>query len=187
MVGGFNRTSGTGAAAGEDIYDTIDDYNYINASIVPQTNPWGNVTVVPGSNWTTLAGPCDMTGACVLRDETTGLLWANADTMTRTWENAITYCAGLNTQGYTSGWRLPSQKELLQAYVNGIWGQRRILKLISNYDRFYWSSSSAKTSSNPSNPAIYDGNLSTAWYIMLANGTLANTSKTTYAYVICVR
>ena len=169
----FNRTSGTGAAAGADIYDTIDDYNANAGSpFIPQTNPWGGVIVAPGSNWTTVTAPCDGSGACVLRDETTGLLWAKADTTTRNWENAISYCAGLNYGGYSSGWRLPSQKELMQAYVDGIWTNKTKLSLQINY---YWSSSTLSD------------NTSFAWIVLPNYGLTTNSAKTTTTYVLCVR
>lgn len=170
----FNRTSGTGGSAGADIYDTIDDYNNnAESPFIPTTNPWGGVTVAPGSNWTTVTPPCDGSGACVLRDETTGLLWAKGDDTKRPWEFAINYCAGLNYGGYSSGWRLPSQKELMQAYVDGIWTNKTKLAL-QKIDS-YWSSTTV--SDTPGN----------AIYVLPSYGGSGYFGKAFALYVLCVR
>ncbi|MGK5093896.1 DUF1566 domain-containing protein [Deltaproteobacteria bacterium TL4] len=55
-------------------------------------------------------------------DNVTGLLWQKQDdATTRTWADAGTYCSGLNLGGYSSGWRLPTPRELMS---------------IANYDSF---------------------------------------------------
>ncbi|MBC7532418.1 MAG: DUF1566 domain-containing protein [Oligoflexus sp.] len=173
----FNRTTGTDSNASTtvaDIYDTIDDYN--SAGAMPSQVPTG--FTAPGSNWlrdslsdSNANGTCDGSEACVYKDLTTGLLWAKDDTSTYTWENAISYCAGLNYGSYT-GWRLPTQKELTQSYINGIWAQNTPLSLSSNY---YWSSS---TRSNFT---------TNAWVVYQSLGSVNYAPNSNYFRVLCVR
>jgi len=60
-------------------------------------------------------------------------------------------------------WRLPHQKELMQAYINGSWGN------LSHAGTYYWS---ATTGSNYTH---------TAWFVYLHLGyTLYNTKTNTY-------
>ena len=175
----FNRTTGAGALAGVDIYDTIDDYN--NGTF-PTQNPggWDQAT---GVNWlrdsqsdTDSDGTCDGIENCVYKDQNSGLLWSRSDLTTKTWENAITYCDGLNGSnygGYSGGWRLPTEKELLQAYVDGIWSQKGRLNFTPGH---FWSSSSS--SSFPTTDAMQVG---------LSDGYVTNFGKTSLYYVMCVR
>ncbi|MEA1936613.1 MAG: DUF1566 domain-containing protein [Patescibacteria group bacterium] len=65
-------------------------------------------------------------------------------------------------------WRLPSQKELLQAYIDGSWGGL-------SSDVVYWS---ATTTS---------GYTQDAWYTSLGNGATSNFGKTNSLKVRCVR
>jgi hypothetical protein len=44
-------------------------------------------------------------------DNSTGLMWQQADTSDKTWADALAYCTSLNLGGYTD-WRLPNIKEL---------------------------------------------------------------------------
>lgn len=83
-----------------------------------------------------------------------------------TTEEGKTGCEALG-----SGWRLPYQKELMQAYINGSW------KNLSNADFTYWS---ATTKSN---------NTHYAWIASLYYGYAANDTKTndTGYRVRCVR
>lgn len=120
----FNRTTGTGSAAGLDIYDTIDDYN--NGGTLPTQNNtgWDQPT---GANWimdsandvgggggTSGDNLCSGTEACVFKDQITNLMWAKDNGTSYNWENAITQCENLSYGGYTD-WRLPTQKELMLA------------------------------------------------------------------------
>ena len=178
----FNRTTGTGALAGLDIFDTIDDYN--NNSTFPTQNPggWDQAT---GANWlrdsasdngdgggTVGDGICNGTEDCVQQDRITGLVWAQADATTRTWETAITYCDGLNYGTYTN-WRLPTQKELMQAYTDGVWSQKDATKL-NLAASYFWSSTTQSLGTT------------TAWATYLYNGITYNYSKTSNWSVLCV-
>ena len=171
----FNRTTGTGALAGLDIFDTIDDYN--NNSTFPTQNPggWDQAT---GANWlrdsasdngdgggTVGDGICNGTEDCVQQDRITGLVWAKADATTRTWETAITYCDGLNYGTYTN-WRLPTQKELMQAYTDGVWSQKDATKLNLAASYFWSSTTRSNTTTN-------------AWNTVLNNGITASIARPT--------
>ena len=51
-------------------------------------------------------------GNGTITDNATGLMWQQADDATpRNWEDALSYCEGLTSAGY-SDWRLPNAKEL---------------------------------------------------------------------------
>jgi hypothetical protein len=186
-TGNFNRTSGTGALSGVDVYDTIDDYN--NGGAFPTQNPagWYQAT---GANWLRNSvsdvgggvsgvagdGICNGSEACVYTDRLTDLSWLRDDGTTRNWESAIAYCEGLTSGGY-SDWRLPTQKELMQAYTNGIWSQKAAtrLDLAVSSSILYWSSSTRS----------YDTTY--AFRVSLVSGYVWSDAKTTANYAVCVR
>ena len=73
---------------------------------------------------------------------------------------AINYCATLDFAGRTD-WYLPSQKELMQAYIDGIYNQAGIDEASAAAfvtDNYYWSSSEVSVISN------------LAWYVDLYDG-----------------
>lgn len=89
--------------------------------------------------------------------------------------NAINYCANLNlAAGGTSStdWYLPSQKELMQAYLNGIYNQTNTTFATTSD---FWSS--AEASDNPAN----------AWLVYLSHGSTGNYGKVNALSVRCVR
>ncbi len=58
----------------------------------------------------------------------------------RYWEDAITNCATGSTSSNAlpaTGWRLPTQKEMLQVYIDGIAAKRVELNMVN---AFLWSS-----------------------------------------------
>lgn len=67
------------------------------------------------------------------------------------------------------GWRLPYQKELMQAYINGSWGN------LSSAGYFYWSATTKSYGTHY------------AWYTSLSNGNTDDYTKTTTIRVRCVR
>lgn len=92
--------------------------------------------------------------------------------------NAINACGTLSLEVGNGGevetdWYLPSQKELQQAYIDGMYNQTTsAFTTTSNF----WSS--AERSSNPA----------LAWYVNLSTGYTANSSKVTGTYYVrCVR
>lgn len=65
--------------------------------------------------------PCESTSTyCVLRNLTQRQDWLfDAKSAPLTWQEAAEFCQGLEHLG-TKNWRMPSQKELMQAAVNGL-------------------------------------------------------------------
>jgi hypothetical protein len=180
-LGFFDRASGTGGASGIDMYDSIVDYAGNGA--FPQAVPAGWLAVT-GDNWerdptsdTDGDGTCNGAEACAYRDLTTNVVWARTDATQRYWEESISVCEALNAAsfgGYSSGWRMPAQKDVMQAYSDGIWSQHDSSKLnIANV--WHWTATT------------YGSTPTKAWYFYLAlnsNGQLDKTSQT--AAVICV-
>ena len=179
----YNRTSGTGGLAGADVYDTIDDSN--SSGSFPTTAPggWEQAT---GANWlrdpasddgtgggTASDGLCNGSEDCVYQDQLTGLFWIQDDATTRNWSNAITYCDGLSYGGYTD-WRLPVQKELIQAYTDGIWSLKTATEL-NLTNTAYWSASTVSTD-------IFSG-----WRVFVYAGFVANSGKSSSSRVLCTR
>ena len=81
---------------------------------------------------------------------------------------AINYCATLDFAGRTD-WYLPSQKELMQAYIDGIYNQAGIDEASAAAfvtDNYYWSSSEVSNLSD------------NAWVVSLGNGGTSTPRKT---------
>ena len=88
--------------------------------------------------------------------------------------NAINTCGLLSLEAVTgegaqTDWYLPSQKELMQAYIDGIQNQTSAGFVIVGSGYNHWSST--ENSSTPAN----------AWFVLLATGHTNNAAKTTYA------
>ncbi len=108
-------------------FDTVDDYN--NNSTSPSASPWGASYICNASNFTNVSAEVIPTGTTpthgthnftqVWRDELTGLLFTNVLSSTNH-AKAIPLCENLNGSSAGTGWRLPTQKELMQLYINGV-------------------------------------------------------------------
>ena len=90
--------------------------------------------------------------------------------------DAINTCATLSLATHTGQsakdtWYLPSQKELMQAYVDGIYKKTNTTWVTTSY---FWSSTETQTSSND------------AWFVYLLNGYTTYNTKTNSNYVRCV-
>jgi hypothetical protein len=182
----YNRTTGDGALAGVDAYDTIDDFN--GGGGFPTETPSGWVQAT-GANWimdaasdngdgggTAGNGLCEGTEACVFKDRLTNLLWTktlNGGT-TYSWEDAISQCENLSYGGITD-WRLPTQKEWLAASINSMWTQKDTNRL-SVATTAYWTSTTRGH--------IHD----TAWIVAPVNSLSdpTNRLKTDLFKVMCV-
>ena len=70
-----------------------------------------------------------------------------------------------------SGWNLPSQKMLMQAYIDGSYGNLEA----SGVTRYYWSGATISWST------------SSAWAIGLSDGGANGSTKTGSEYVRCLR
>lgn len=124
------------------------------------------------------------------KDENTGLIWSlpcngsgcasfsDSSAITYTWDSS-----GGNNNSQTasqlcsagshgdSGWSLPHQKQLMQAYVDGSYGNLEA----AGVNRSHWSQTT------------YSPSTSNAWYVSLSHGNTNVTSKTSSLYVRCVR
>lgn len=175
------------------IWDTIDDYSG-NASSIPTYTGWsaannicgGIEAVADDANvWkdVTTTGDgvtpssCAAAAAhCSMKDKISGLEWHKPDTTGRYWPTALSYCDNLTYNGKTD-WRLPTQKELLSAYTDGIMSTANATNWITslNLQQSYWSSSSNANFIND------------AWYVNPAYGFTNSILKYNSYRVICVR
>lgn len=114
-----------------DYFDTIDDY--ANA-LYTGTSPWSSSYVCDASNFTDVSGGTnlvptnttptsgDTSWSKIYQDQLTGMYFTNLlnSAGTATWAEAYKSCASLNSGDGAGAWRLPTQKELLQLYIDGI-------------------------------------------------------------------
>lgn len=169
----------------------VDDYN--NNGIIPSDSYQATWTTCGAGN--SYCGTSDATNA-EKKDENTGLVWSIRISSGANWfvANNCQYPNGLpgddgvcNTngevackcvkltssktgcEGLGSDWRLPTQKEIMMAYIDGSWAQ------LTNAGNTYWSGTT--TSHNTQN----------AWYTTLNNGLTNTTTKTNNHSVRCVR
>jgi len=183
--GVFDNTTSP-AAAGSDIWDTVDDYYGLPASTdfpvawsVPNNycggievtagddNVWKDVTTSDG----TTASTCTETSAnCAYQDKISGLQWSKNLTTT-SWAVAITTCNDLNHNGLTD-WRLPTQKELMGAVEHGIISTQGVM---GGGSVDFWSSSTSA-----------DWNTD-AYVVSLNMGWTRGSDKAGLSDVMCVR
>lgn len=81
----------------------------------------------------------------IFQDQLTGLYWTNVLSTSRKWSEALNDCAALNGGTGGSGWRLPGEKELLQAYLDGT---PRIGGAFGNLNGDFYSSTSVSSYPN---------------------------------------
>jgi hypothetical protein len=115
------------AVSGLDKFDTIDNFNN-GSGAFPSENPWGSADYVcDEDNWQDVSVESDGTTStacsqdsdeCMFKDLISGLIWTEY-LGAGDWETAITTCEGL-THGNVSDWRVPTQMELMTAYVHGM-------------------------------------------------------------------
>jgi len=172
------------AVAGSDIWDTIDDYyglpastdfpsswsvanNYCGGVDDPNSssdddNVWKDVTTAGTGGASCADNPTGSPENCTMKDKISGLKWSKLVSTEANWQAAVTTCNELSHNGQTAGtWRLPTQKELMDAFNHGISSAARTdahWMTLSDMQRVFWSSSSsALTTSN-------------AWNVVLAYG-----------------
>ena len=169
----------------------VDDYN--NNAVIPADSyqsSWTTCNV--GNNY------CG-TGRSVAEKQevNTGLVWSPRISSSATWFNAnncqypnalpgddgvcnthgevACKCVKLSSsktgcEGYDDGnWRLPTQKEIMMAYIDGSWAQ------LTNAATTYWSSTTISNATQ------------TSWYTNQYNGNTTNNNKTNNNSVRCVR
>ena len=174
-----------------DYWDTIDDYNNGVSGLPPGiVTAWGNNTdcggVETGADdanvWkdvtTAGIGAATCVGSpekCTMKDKITGLHWSKTQSASQTWSQAINTCDALNFNGQTD-WRLPTQKELMEAYTHGIRSAASVNWITEgNMINNFWSGSSVS------------GSTGSAWYVILANGLTFTIVKPLPYQVVCVR
>jgi Protein of unknown function (DUF1566) len=200
----FNQYNGSATSGATDYeYYTqalggVDDYNDAQ-SAYPTGSYQGSWTdCTAGNNW---CGTGDSTYADA-KDNQTGLIWSiwldSGTTHTWFWANNC-YYSGVSTDCDTDGeagcrctkltegsktgcealpggaWRLPYQKELMQAYING--SSKATVSYLSSTGYHFWSSTTLSYSTN------------LAWITALSYGSTyadAKTHGTSYR-VRCVR
>lgn len=126
-----------------------------------------------GAAWSH-AAPYTNHGNGSLTDQSTGLMWQQADDgVTRTWQEALDSCNGLMLAGH-SDWRLPNVIELFS-----IIDVSKISLLIdpvfvNTTTSYYWSSTSR------SYPSY-------AWVVNFSSGYVSGNGKAGAHYIRCVR
>jgi hypothetical protein len=113
-------------------------------------------------------------GNGTVTDVNTGIVWQNpGDSIQRTWQESINYCAALELGGF-SDWRLPNKPELFSIVDLGRANPsvNPIFPLGSNA---YWASSTC------SGYPIY------AWRVNFEDGNLDCRNKSYGFYTLCVR
>lgn len=150
------QTQSYTATFGED-----HDYNSIISS--PSYTDNGNGTIT--DNKTSLMWPKDGNGV------------GSNNGAILTWEQALTYCEGLNYAGY-SDWRLPNIKEL-ESIVNcgTAWPAINPVFFLNTKSDYYWSSTT------------YVPSITSAWVINFDMGSVGvnGNGATTNYYIRCVR
>jgi len=118
-----------------DLWDTIDDYNN-NLASSPSNSPWDSAYVCGSDNFVNVSNtashltpsnttPAGATAAFsqIWEDTLTGLYFTNIlydGSGAVTWAGSMAMCKGLNSGDGTALWRLATQKELMQLYIDGI-------------------------------------------------------------------
>ena len=139
-------------------------------------NVWKDVTIAGTGGASCADNPSGSPENCSMKDKISGQEWHKADTTARDWTTALSFCDSLSYNGKTD-WRLPSQKELMEAYNHGLMSTANSTNWITsaNFQQYYWS---ASANSNA---------ISNAWNVNLGYG-YPNTNLKSNAYrVICVR
>jgi hypothetical protein len=173
------------------VRDTIEDYNN-NRALSELTAPWSSATQCGGASatladdniWldvTTTSGGAASTCAadaarCTFQDKITGLWWSKTQSTSISWAAAMATCEGLNYNGQT-GWRLPTQKELMDAYSHGIYTAPNANWITKSHMDSNWFWSSSSVSGDPAGAGIVSLHYS---YTNSAHKTVTNTA-------VCVR
>lgn len=122
--------------------------------------------------------PCDGVGCSTFAEPaSTDYEWTYNDDLDNDGKSASVLCSQTVNAGdppttpaaHGAGWSLPHQKQLMQAYIDGSWGNLEAVV------RYYWSATTVSS------------NTPYAWYAYLSNGNTPNATKTNSAYVRCVR
>jgi hypothetical protein len=124
--------------------------------------------------------------SCALLDTNSKLIWSRKSDTTSTtesWDAAKTFCQSdgslMSYPGSTIfRWRIPTQKELMAAYVNGLNSTLAQTNLMDRA-KTVWSSTNFTNT--------IGANASNAWTMHLATGQISNSSKGGNNNTLCVR
>jgi hypothetical protein len=199
MAGIFNQSAAPGTAASNEIYDTIDDYANNSGQVV--LTPFGTDYLASTTQWQIIApgggagtsADCDAgTDDCVYKDLNTRLMWTEQNaqpglpidtSIGMSHVNALAFCSGLTFAGMT-GWRVPTQKELMQAYVDGFGNVGKANPFFADVVDLsvypVWSSSDVSSDAATNNTAL-------RWRGNLVTGATHGIRQDTITEWICVR
>ena len=131
--------------------------------------------VPPASGHSDFTRTEPVAGQPVVTDNVTGLVWQGSVAGTYTWQDALTYCDGLDWGGYTD-WYLPDEYELQSIVDYG-----RMIPSIypvafpGTPPSYFWTSSSCA------------GDSSSAWFVNFSYGNVYNVGKDNDDDGRCVR
>lgn len=171
----FNRLT-TGSTSVADMYDTVVDSVALPGEDIPGFPTFGGFNTAftrDAAGDSNTNGICDAGEDCVYKDQMTKNQWAQSSgAANAVWDGAITACLG-KTYGGLSGWRLPTQKEMMQGQVDGIFKFFSATDL--NLNSFIFWTATTNT------PNTY------AMTFNLGDGGAVSALKTTTHPSICVR
>ncbi len=113
-----------------------------------------------------------LTGQDVIKDERTGIIWADTYATAKTWQEALKYCEDMDYAGST-GWRLPNVNELKSLLDYSL--RNPATSFPAMPDQFFWSSTS------------YLGYGEYGWYVNFTYGEVYYHTKTNYYHARCIR
>ena len=119
-----------------DAWETIDDSNNSSSNGAPGDTPWNANYGCDDSNFTDVSGtssaltPSNATAAGasaafseIWQDNLSGIYFTNVlyagSSGSISWADAIKMCGSIDSGDGSGQWRVPTQKELMQLYVNG--------------------------------------------------------------------
>ncbi len=205
-TGAYNNVTSPASASltAGDIWDAIDDYYSLPASTnFPSTwsvanNYCGGVEQAPGDDnvWKDVTTKLDLDGItrvastcaetptnCTMKDKISGLKWSKLISAGMHSRTGVQACFDLTHNGGPAAgiWRLPTQKELLEAYSHGIASAARTdgnwISLENMQSRFWSATSSYSYYMYPVTLATGAG--SGAWIGMEGDAT--------YYKIVCVQ
>ena len=118
--------------------------------------------------------PCSGVGCSTSAEPAdTDYEWTYTDDADNNGKSASELCSQDLGATHDAGWSLPHQKQLMQAYIDGSYGNLEATG--TGGSRNYWSATTNSTTTT------------TAWNTTLSTGNTYNNAKTTSSYVRCVR
>ncbi|KKR62502.1 hypothetical protein A2643_01660 [Candidatus Nomurabacteria bacterium RIFCSPHIGHO2_01_FULL_39_220] len=176
----YNGTSGA-FTGGSQANGGADDYN--NGGAAASGRYTGTWTACNAGN--SYCGTSD-SGADA-KDDSTGLIWSlpcngsgcatfsDSSVLTYSWDGTTDADNNSRTASQLcsdhAGWSLPHQKQLMQAYIDGSYGNLETAGVF----RYHWSASTVSYTAT------------SAWATYLSAGYTSSTNKTNSNYVRCVR